>query len=148
MPLGTQADLLLSRPHVPLYYAYALLRKTVQIHFCEMSNRPTLPPLRTLGLPNPCSNLRKQMAGLRVNDTNDTYDSLVSQISSFLFFPVNRESLMLLSCRQIASNTQLVHFIFDHRCLTIVQLSSTCHRQDEIVVLLLSTQYPPSFREP
>lgn len=41
-----------------------------------MSRRPTLPPLRTLGLPNP--NLREQMAALRVNDTNDTYDSLVS----------------------------------------------------------------------
>ncbi|KAF9642347.1 hypothetical protein BDM02DRAFT_3124634 [Thelephora ganbajun] len=36
-----------------------------------MSNRPTLPPLR-----NPCSNPREQMTALRVNDTNDTYDSL------------------------------------------------------------------------
>ncbi|KAF9642283.1 hypothetical protein BDM02DRAFT_2362550 [Thelephora ganbajun] len=41
-----------------------------------MSNRPTLPPLRTLGLPNPCSSLREQMSALGVNDTNGTYDSL------------------------------------------------------------------------
>lgn len=55
---------------------YTHLRKTTLKHFREMSRRPTLPPLRTLGLPNP--NLRERMAALRVNDTNDTYDSLVS----------------------------------------------------------------------
>jgi len=51
-----------------------------------MSNRPTLPPLRTLGLLNPNSNLREQMAALRVNDTDDTYDSLVSSFSLSSFW--------------------------------------------------------------
>ena len=54
--------------------------RTIPKHFREMSNRPTLPPLRTLGLLNG-SNLRDQMAALRVNDTNVTYDSLVSTCS-------------------------------------------------------------------
>ena len=48
-----------------------------------MSTRPTLPPLRTLGLLNSSSNLRDQMAALRVNDTHDTYDSLVSTLYLF-----------------------------------------------------------------
>jgi hypothetical protein len=68
---------LLSHPHAfPDVRTH--LRKTTLQHFREMSRRPTLPPLRTLGLPNPRSNLREQMAALRVNDPNDTYDSLVS----------------------------------------------------------------------
>ena len=46
-----------------------------------MSHRPTLPPLRTLGLPNPCFNLRENVAPLGINNTNDTYDPLVSTVS-------------------------------------------------------------------
>ena len=51
-----------------------------------MSHRPTLPPLRTLGLPNPCFNLREQVAALRVNDSNDTYDPLVRAVPFSTFF--------------------------------------------------------------
>lgn len=70
-------------PGGPPPITYVLLRKTSLEHFCEMSNRPTLPPLRTLDLPNPCLNL---MAALRTNDTDDTYDSLVSAFTLPTFY--------------------------------------------------------------
>ncbi|KAF9653649.1 hypothetical protein BDM02DRAFT_3182653 [Thelephora ganbajun] len=73
-----------------------------------MSNRPTLPPLRTLGLPNPCSNLREQMAVLRVNDTNDTYDSLPSMRNLSISSSITDISRSSISPLPVTARTKLL----------------------------------------
>lgn len=103
--MGTQVDLP-SHPHA-LLDAHIPSRTTTLNHFCEMSRRPTLPPLRTLGLPNPCSNLREQMSSLRVNDTNDTYDSLPPTRNLSISSSITYDSRSSISPPPVTARTKL-----------------------------------------